>query len=236
MSFVSQRRLEMRPRICVPIAKESAKEIARIIGAMDMSTIDLVEVRADYLKDWSEIEEIPRISTVPTILTYKVEEKRALRQDIRSIRSALAAAGKFAYFDLDLASDELKEIVSQLRTKGVKPIVSYHYTSGTPPLSTLRGIIKKEAEAGAEICKLVTTAKKPEDNLTCLRLVSEMSKAHELVCFAMGPLGTPSRLISPLIGANFTFASLEMGAETAPGQLTVDEMRRIYHTMGVQNW
>ena len=236
MRFDSQRRLEMRPRICVPIAKESAKEITRTIGAIDMSAIDLVEVRADYLRDWSEIEDIPVISRIPTIFTYKAEEKAGLKQGSRSLGSVLAAARKFSYFDLDLTSDELKEHVSQLRTKGVMPIVSYHDTSSTPSLSTLRRIIKKETEAGAEICKLVTTAKKPEDNMTCLRLVSEMSKTHKLVCFAMGPLGTPSRLFSPLLGANFTFASIARGAETAPGQLTVKEMRTIYHTMGVQNW
>ena len=226
----------MRPRICVPIAKESAKEITRTIGAIDMSTIDLIEVRTDYLKDWSEIEEIPRISRIPTIFTYKVEEKRATKQGNRSIRSVLAAAKEFSYFDLDLAIDDLKEHVSQLRTRGVMPIISYHDISGTPSLSTLRKIMRKEVEAGAEICKLVTTAKDPEDNMTCLRLVSEMSKTYKLVCFAMGSLGTPSRVLSPLLGANFTFASIERGLETAPGQLTVNEMRKIYETMGVQNW
>ena len=226
----------MRPRICVPIAKESAKEITRTIGAIDMSTIDLIEVRTDYLKDWSEIEEIPRISRIPTIFTYKVEEKRATKQGNRSIRSVLAAAKEFSYFDLDLAIDDLKEHVSQLRTRGVMPIISYHDISGTPSLSTLRKIMRKEAEAGAEICKLVTTAKEPENNMTCLRLVSEMAKTYKVVCFAMGSLGTPSRLLSPLLGANFTFASIERGLETAPGQLTVNEMRKIYETMGVQNW
>lgn len=226
----------MRPRICVPIAKENAKEITKTLGAIDTSAVDLVEIRADYLKDWSGIEGIPRLTRIPIIFTFKVEEKRPQKQGAGSIGSALAAAGGFSYFDLDLASENVEEHASQLRTGGVMPIISYHDRSGTPSLTTLKRIVKKEVDAGAKVCKLVTTAKKPEDNVTCLRLVSEMSRTQRLVCFAMGPLGTPSRLLSPLLGADFTFASLEKGAETAPGQLTVKEMRKIYHTMGVQDW
>jgi 3-dehydroquinate dehydratase len=49
----------------------------------------------------------------------------------------------------------------------------------------------------------------------------------------MGELGKTSRLLSPLFGGFFTFASLERGKETAAGQLTVQEMKAVYETLGI---
>jgi 3-dehydroquinate dehydratase len=50
----------------------------------------------------------------------------------------------------------------------------------------------------------------------------------------MGALGKVSRLLSPLCGGFFTFAALERGAETAPGQMTVAEMQLAYELLGLK--
>ncbi|MEM2960941.1 MAG: type I 3-dehydroquinate dehydratase, partial [Candidatus Bathyarchaeia archaeon] len=63
----------------------------------------------------------------------------------------------------------------------------------------------------------------------------EMSKKTNLVCFAMGENGLLSRILSPLFGASFTYASLERGLETAPGQITISELREIYRRLGAQS-
>jgi 3-dehydroquinate dehydratase len=52
-----------------------------------------------------------------------------------------------------------------------------------------------------------------------------------MVSFAMGPLGLASRVLCPLIGGYFTYASLGEGKESAPGQLTVDQLKGIYRMM-----
>jgi 3-dehydroquinate dehydratase type I len=54
-----------------------------------------------------------------------------------------------------------------------------------------------------------------------------------LVCFCMGEKGKVSRLLSPMFGAYFTFASLE-GDSTAPGQMSIAEMRNAYALLGVK--
>ena len=46
--------------------------------------------------------------------------------------------------------------------------------------------------------------------------------------FAMGEAGKLSRILSPLCGGYFTYASLETGKEAAPGQISVQEIREIY--------
>jgi 3-dehydroquinate dehydratase type I len=78
----------------------------------------------------------------------------------------------------------------------------------------------------------VTTAKRMEDNLTALNFTSAASSKAKLVCFCMGELGKVSRLLSPLFGGFFTFASLERGSETASGQITIQKMKSTYALLG----
>jgi 3-dehydroquinate dehydratase type I len=100
-------------------------------------------------------------------------------------------------------------------------------------LPKLQEVLKKEIVSGAEVCKIITTANRVEDNITTLNFVSKASKNAKIVCFSMGELGKPSRLLSPLFGAFFTIASLQRGKETAKGQLTFQEMRRLYQALGM---
>jgi 3-dehydroquinate dehydratase len=51
------------------------------------------------------------------------------------------------------------------------------------------------------------------------------------VSFAMGPSGITSRILSPLLGGYLTYASLGEGKESAPGQVTVSELTKIYRMM-----
>jgi len=117
---------------------------------------------------------------------------------------------------------------------GAKPVVSFHDFNETPSSSQLNKILKKEIASGADVCKIVTTAKLVEDNLTALDFVSKACKNARIVCFAMSELGKLSRLLSPVFGAFFTIASLEKGRKTAQGQLTIQEMRSAYEALGLK--
>ena len=44
----------------------------------------------------------------------------------------------------------------------------------------------------------------------------------------MGELGQISRILSPKFGGKLVFASLAKGKESAPGQLTIDELVNVY--------
>jgi 3-dehydroquinate dehydratase len=48
----------------------------------------------------------------------------------------------------------------------------------------------------------------------------------------MGKPGVWSRLLAPFYGAQFTYASLERGLETALGQPSISELRSIYQILG----
>ena len=96
-------------------------------------------------------------------------------------------------------------------------------------------ILDEQIACGADICKIVLTAKQIEDNLPILSFVSFASTKAKLVCFCMGEQGKTSRLLSPAFGAYFTFASLDEGNQTAAGQMSIKEMKTAYKLLGICN-
>jgi 3-dehydroquinate dehydratase type I len=131
-----------------------------------------------------------------------------------------------AIVDIELSSPMLSAIVPLIK-KRAECLISYHNYVDTPGLSDLSEIVHKQKKAGADICKVVTTARGMEDNLTLLKLIKQNPEVR-IVCLAMGAEGRFSRILSPLAGAYFTFASLEAGKESAAGQIPAREMREIY--------
>jgi len=136
--------------------------------------------------------------------------------------------------DVELSHAKLGETVAELKRLGVKPIVSFHDFTETPAITELNSVLAREVASGADTCKIVTTANCIEDNLAVLNFTSAASGKAKLVCFAMGEAGKISRLLSPLFGGYFTFASLERGNETAVGQLTIQEMKAAYALLGLK--
>ena len=106
-------------------------------------------------------------------------------------------------------------------------LLSYHDLEGTPPLGKMREIVRDQLKAGADICKVVTTANSFEDNLSVLQLISDFPQA-KVIAFAMGAAGSVSRVLCPLAGGDFTIASIAAGKEAASGQMTVQDLRKIY--------
>jgi 3-dehydroquinate dehydratase-1 len=73
----------------------------------------------------------------------------------------------------------------------------------------------------------VTTARTFTDNIAVLHLIKEFP-GEKVVAFAMGVVGQISRVLCPLIGSYFTYASIAEGKESAAGQIAVEDLRNIY--------
>ncbi len=81
---------------------------------------------------------------------------------------------------------------------------------------------------GADVVKIVTLAREPDDNLRVLNLIPLAKKMGvEVIAFCMGAKGQISRIASLLLGGYLAFASLEADQESAAGQIPVGEMRKI---------
>ncbi len=131
--------------------------------------------------------------------------------------------------DIEMETENLAEAMPLIQGKA-KCLLSHHDFAETPPIEKLKEIVSQQIAAGADICKVVTTASRFQDNLTILRLITDFPDTR-IVAFAMGPLGTASRIFCPLLGGDFTYASTEQGKESAPGQITADSLRKLYDMM-----
>jgi 3-dehydroquinate dehydratase type I len=206
-------------------------EALSLIERAEKAQADLIEVRLDFLEASRNLSDVVKSTKIPLIATNKLLSENGNFAGTETERQQTlfnAAKNDFEYVDVDLSSPKHKETIDKLKLLGAKPIVSYHKFDGALSISEMEKVLEQEIASGASVCKIITTAKQIEDNLTALNFVSTMSSKTKLVCFCMGELGKVSRLLSPMFGAFFTFASLQQGNETAVGQMTIQEMKAAY--------
>ncbi|HEY2012779.1 MAG TPA: shikimate dehydrogenase [Bryobacteraceae bacterium] len=126
--------------------------------------------------------------------------------------------------DLEIETAEASEDrLSNFRGR-VQVIVSYHNFEATPPMDTVLGRVMR---VSADAYKVVTTARKPSDNLRVLA-AAKILPNHRLVVLAMGELGFPTRVLSPVFGAVFTYAAPMCVEGTAAGQVSARSLRHVY--------
>jgi len=227
----------MTPRICVSIMPKSHNEALSLIKQAEEAKASLIEVRLDCLETSQNLRELVKITEIPLIATNKLKSEGGFfvgseTQRLQTIVNATEAG--FEYFDIDLTSPKNKETINKLKQSGAKPIVSFHNYERALRVSEMERILEQEIANDADVCKIVGTAKTVEDNLAVLNFVASNSEKAKLVSFCMGESGKVSRLLSPLFGAFFTFASLEQRAETAEGQMSIREMQVAYNLLGAK--
>jgi len=213
------------PRICAVITNADLDSIKKA-----ESLADLFEVRIDMIgKSWRDVA---RVLQKPWIATNRLKAEGGLWEGSEEARQGelLRALDLGAsVVDIELAAPELDEIVPIIKKKA-KCLISHHDNRRTPPPAELRRIIEAELAAGADICKVVTTARSFDDNMNVMGMISEF-RPKEVVAFSMGPRGQISRILCPLAGGAFAYASMSEGAESAAGQFTVSQLKRIYEMM-----
>ena len=191
---------------------------------------DLVEFRLDRVQNTDVVKRIGKVKRFPAIATDKSNKESKEKEKTLLI----AAESGFDYVDVDAAAASTSTIVDKAKTSGSKVIISSHDYSGTPSLSVLREVLRSEQKINGDLFKIVTTARHPRDNLTVLEFLASKPQNIKLVSFAMGSMGVPSRVLSPIFGAEFTFAALSDNSATADGQLGIDRLRDAWQSLGIQ--
>lgn len=214
-----------RPKICAVIVNNDRQSIQDIDPL-----VDLYEVRIDLIGEgWQKTAarlKKPWIATNRTVEEGGKWDGLEARR-IEALLQAIELGAKMV--DVEFKTKNLSNIVPMVK-KRTECILSFHDIEKTPSLEEMQKIVKRQIKSGADICKLVTTAHSFEDNLNVLKLVSSFPDTR-IVSFAMGERGYSSRILSPMAGADFTYASIEKGRESAPGQVTVRELIEIYGMM-----
>ena len=215
-----------RPRICAVIIDNDPGAIREV-----SPFVDLFEIRMDCIGDnWPGLVkqfEKPWIACNRSASEGGRWEKGETRRIDELLKATELGAD---IIDIELETRDLEKVIPLIKERA-RCLLSFHDLKGTPSFDSMREIVQRQIEAGADICKMVTTAQSFEDNLTVLQLISALP-SKKLISFAMGQLGLVSRILCPLIGGDFIYASMEKGRESAPGQITARELRKLYQMMG----
>jgi 3-dehydroquinate dehydratase-1 len=221
----------MRPKICVVVPAFTNKQTLE--NVQTITDADIIEIRFDFRVENINIKETRKASNLPLIATNRCLTEGGFSRDGEKDRIQLllsACKEGFEYSDIELVSHGLPEIVETIKEEGAKCIVSHHDFEKTPSLNELDNLFQRAKRAGADLAKLIGTSNSYEDNVEYLNF---LRKSPGNISYGMGAFGVISRLVSPMVGGAFTYASSEDGKESAPGQLTLSRMRSIYEQIGV---
>ena len=108
-------------------------------------------------------------------------------------------------------------------------IISHHEFKNTPDYPKLVKIAEKIKRRGANVVKIACMARSLQDSVNIIALGKYLqgSKTPH-IALAMGQKGILSRILTPTLGGEMMFAPLSDSKKTAPGQLTVKELKKAW--------
>ncbi len=213
-------------KICIPISEKNTEDIIKKINFLLETGANFFEIRLDYLKNpsineintlFKEVNEL----NISTIATNRNHSEGGLFKGTEKERiNLLIEASKYSdYTDIELhTSENYRDLVIESSNKS---IISFHDFKKTPPLYYLLNIVKEEMEIG-DIAKFAVMPNSMKDTVTVMEVLKHYPNT---IAISMGNFGKYTRIMAPIFGAPFTFASHDNA--TATGQLSFDVTKYI---------
>ena len=221
------------PRVCVAVAASDSAELLEKAETLIRDN-PFIELRLDYLsKPALALPKVKQFMESHAGITVIATCRRAAAggKFRGSIASQLEILGKAAAAGCQLVDVELQTAqkskpaqIQNLRDRAVL-ILSFHDFRGTKKLDET---LEKMRTFPADFYKVVGTATTLADNVAMIQFLARESDNQSLVGVCMGEQGIISRVLGVRAGSVFTFAAVSPGEETAPGQVTGQELRNIY--------
>lgn len=221
------------PRLCVAVIGSDANQLIDKAEALVRDN-SFLELRLDYLsKPGLAFPKIKRfLETHPGTVVIATCRRAVSGGKFRgSIASQLDILGKAAGAGCQLVDVELQTalkckagVLQKLRTRAGL-ILSFHDFRATKKLDES---LEKMLAYPADFYKVVSTATTLADNITMIKFLVREGDRHSMVGMCMGEQGIISRVLGVRAGSVFTFASAGAGQETAPGQVSAQELRNVY--------
>ncbi len=220
-------------KICIVVAERT---LPKALMALDKANqvADLIELRLDYLAP-KKLATLWPMTKKPFIVTNRIRKeggkfKGSEEERISYLKRAIELAAP--YIDIEIASPAKYLVHLLANRKESKIILSFHDFKKTGPLKGLQSLLERMIDFEADIAKIVTLAQSWADNLTILNLIAyARQRKQKIVAFCMGEKGKISRLISPLMGGEWTYIALQANKKSAPGQLTINGLREIWRKL-----
>lgn len=238
--------------ICTTIQNRDLKGIYEALEQCEMAEIRLDRCSLGS-KETDELftSDVPLVATCrisevassePSLqdpsLTPQSREIKAMQIAERRLIRAIEAGARYVDVELEAQKQMSKRVRSAAHENGTVFIRSYHDFEGTDSLEALKAVVEKCVYHGADMVKVVTTARSQADVDKVMALYAwcreEKESGNErigaladggLIAFCMGEAGRMSRLDALRHGAPYTYAALSEDESAAPGQWATAEMR-----------
>ncbi|MGA2233121.1 MAG: type I 3-dehydroquinate dehydratase [Tepidisphaeraceae bacterium] len=215
--------------LCVPIFVRGGDQARRDIATAVEAGAEMLELRMDTAEEQLDVLEGVAADLkrggIPWIATCRPtwEGGHSTSDDLaRRATLALAAHWGAAYVDLEMAA-----YPPDAKPPGqgrARLILSSHDFSGRP--ERLYNLLLEMDHFGCDVKKVAWAARSVRDNLEAFEILRRAGNPSIAIC--MGEAGVISRILAKKFGAFLTFASLSDDAATAPGQVTIGQMKSLY--------
>jgi len=227
--------------LAVPIAAPDLGRARQQVKAALAAGAEMLELRTDYLENLSIdlvknlIDEVKEAKGSPIRLIVTCRDKQqggalAYPQQLRIdvLTTALKAGAEFVDVEFEnfLRTENQERIMVALSqsARGRLILSTHNFKTKFENINKLyRSILA--AYPGA-IPKLVYTANHINDCFEAFDLLYRAS--GEQIVFCMGEAGLISRIIAKKLNSFVTFASIDEQSTTAPGQLTIGQLKELY--------
>jgi 3-dehydroquinate dehydratase / shikimate dehydrogenase len=221
------------PRVCVAVI---GSDPAEMVEKAELLVRDnpFLEFRLDYLPN--PVLALPKIKrffeTYPGTVVIATCRRTAsggkfrgsIVSQLNLLAKAAAAGCQLIDVELQTASKCKPDQLQKLRSRAGL-ILSFHDFRAT---KNLDDTLEKMRAYPADFYKIVSTATTLFDNVTMIKFLAKQGDRNSLIGMSMGEPGIISRVLGVRAGSVFTFASATAGEETAPGQVTSQDLRNVY--------
>ncbi len=192
---------------------------------------ELIELRVDDMTSAADVATVLAACPVPAIVTCRPTwegGQSELADDERLALLGAAAEAGASYLDVELETfrrtGKLRDERTTPRDQRAGVIASAHDFVGRP--DKMSNLLADLLTAPADVVKIVWTARTVRDNLEAFEILQNRQKPTIALC--MGEAGLISRVLAKKFGAFLTFAALTKDSGTAPGQVSIGDMKRLY--------
>lgn len=210
-----------------PSLREAAHSLHRAAGK-----VEGIEFRLDLLDqaDPLAIEELlDSLRPYPFKVLFTLRPTRQGGQFAGTEEQRLNLLQEFCHLQPDYVDLEYDVPLAYWRAwaeqfPGIQFICSFHDLTSSP--HDLPALCAQISNPYAHIYKIAVTAETAQEGLAMFHFVRAHQDKGKLIGIAMGEAVTFSRVLGPLAGNYFDYASIAQ--HTAPGQLSLEELRDIY--------
>ena len=224
----------MQIKYCLPIIKNTKNEILEAIHA-NINDYHYFEVWVDYVNDLNNkfVEELREFLDEKLIIVFRRLNLETIHLELDKrlkIIDMLDEAQSLIDLDVLTQEDELNHIRDHKLE--INTIVSYHNYQMTPEDNILKEIIDTMDEYKPAVYKIATMCTNHKDAIRLLQLLTELKERNsKYILLGMGEFGVATRIFGTLWGNEMIFAPKVLTEQSAPGQLTKDQLEIIFNEL-----